>query len=208
MTIAIVTPWLNHPELEADYFAAVEAAAPDQLVVVDDGSEPPLEFSAHRLPQQAGFCAATNAGLRLVETDAVLLLNNDIRMIRPAWLQEIAAKVKPGRFVGPLRFDRHGDVDGDQFPYIDGWCLAGMTADLRAVGGFDERYDEAGRSYYSDNALAFRARLHGITLCDHRPGLQHKGGQTGGFGEAFEEALAVNKKRFQTEVLETKAGGW
>ena len=60
MTTAIVTAWKNHLELAPDYFRAVEEAQPDQLVVVDDGSDPPIEFAALRLDEPAGFCAANN----------------------------------------------------------------------------------------------------------------------------------------------------
>ena len=60
---------------------------------------------------------------------------------------------------GPLRFGRHADVDGEQFPYIDGWCLAGMREDLLRLGGFDEGLDEP--AYYSDNLLCLEARAAG-----------------------------------------------
>ncbi len=86
-TLAIVTPWRGNLHLAPDYFAAVEAAKPDQLVVVDDCSDEPLPFAAVRLDKPGGFCTASNAGLALVETDTVLMLNNDIRGLRGDWLE-------------------------------------------------------------------------------------------------------------------------
>lgn len=202
-SIAICTPWQNHPELEPDYFAAVEAGKPDQLVIVDDGSDPPLGFAAVRLDEPSGFCTASNAGLAAVETDHVLFLNNDIRALHPDWLDEIRAAIEPGVVLGPLRYDKHGDVDGNEYPYVDGWCCAMVTADARLFGGWDETYDEAGPAYFSDNAFSLQARLHGLTLREFRPALHHKGGQTGGFGERFEKALAANGEVWRRQVRET-----
>src|SRR4051812_5708383 len=89
MTIAIVTAWRDHPELAAEYFAAVEPAAPDQLVIVDDGSIEPVEFASLRLDESVGFCSANNAGLALVETEYVCFVNNDVGPLRDGWLDEI-----------------------------------------------------------------------------------------------------------------------
>ncbi len=201
MTTAIVTAWKDHLELAADYFRAVEAAQPDQLVIVDDGSDPALEFAAARLDEPAGFCTANNVGLALVACDITLMLNNDVAPIRPGWLQEIVERVEPGVLVAPLRFDAHGTVDGEQYPYGDGWCLAGLTSELRDLGGWDETYDKAGPAYYSDNAFSFQARMRGFTIREVRPGLRHKGGQTGGVDQAlFDKALAANKERFASQV--------
>lgn len=206
MSLAIVTPWQDHLELRDDYFAAVDAAKPDQVVVVDDGSSPPLEFAAVRLDKPGGFCTASNVGLALVETEMVLFLNNDIRALRRDWIEPYRRLVEPGYAVGPLRFDKHGGVDGESYPYVDGWALGMMTEDARRIGGWDETYDAAGPAYFSDNALSFRARMAGITLREVRPGLQHKGGQTGGVDPArFKAALAANSELFARQVLEALA---
>ncbi len=201
-TLAIVTPWFEHPELVEAYFAAIEVGKPDQLIVVDDGSPEPLPFAAVRLEQRGGFCTATNAGLALVETDHVLFLNNDVIALRPTWLEEIRTVIGPGLLVGPLRFDPHGNVDGKPYPYVDGWCAGMTTEDARRLGGFDEAYDEAGPAYFSDNALSLKARLHDIDLLEHRPALKHLTGTTGGHGPEFQRALAVNSELYAQQVRE------
>lgn len=201
-SIAIVTPWKDHPELEQDYFHAVETAQPDQLIIVDDCSEIPLPYAAYRLDTPGGFCTATNAGLALVETEFVLLLNDDIKMLRPDWFQSIRDAVEQGVLLGPLRFDPHGNVDGQPYPYVDGWCAAIHIDDLRRIGLLDERYDKAGPAYFSDNILSLRARANGMTLRDLRPGLKHKGGQTGGQGPDFHIALKANGELFAQDVRE------
>ncbi len=200
MSIAIVTPWRDHPELAPDYFQAVETGKPDQLIVIDDGSQEPLGFAAARI-EPRGFCGASNAGLELVETDQVLFLNNDVRMVRPDWLDQIRAAIEPDVVVGPvIRRNNLGVVD---HPYIDGWCLGMTTEDARALGGWDEIYDEAGPAYFSDNALSLVARADGMILRDLSPGLGHKGGQTGGQDlTLFEAALKANGKVFERQVRE------
>lgn len=200
-SLAIVTPWQGNLGLAPDYFKAVEAARPDQLVIVDDGSDPALDFAAIRLDEPSGFCTASNAGLALVETDHVVFVNNDVAALREGWLDEIRPLIETGVIVGPLRFDPHGSVDDVSYPYVDGWCLAMTTEDARALGGWDEAYDQAGPAYFSDNALSFQARLKGLRLRELRPGLSHKGGQTGGVDRAkFEHALKANGELFKTQV--------
>lgn len=199
MSIAIVTPWRDHPELATDYFAAVEAGKPDQLIVVDDGSQEPLEFAATRI-EQGGFCTASNAGLALVETEQVLFLNNDIAMLRPNWLDSIREVIQDNVIIGPLIFqNKLGPVE---HPYIDGWCAGMTTKDARRLG-WDESYDRAGPAYFSDNALSLNARLQGFTLRELRPGLRHKGGQTGGVDlMLFNAALQANGVLFDQQVRE------
>lgn len=199
-TIAIVTPWQNHLELAADYFAAVDVAQPDQVVVVDDRSDPPLPFASARIETAGGFCTASNVGLRLAETDLVVFLNNDIAPLRPNWLEEFRAMIEPGVVVGPLQKPPHCHVDGVAYPYVDGWALGMTTSDAVGLRGWDERYDEAGPSYFSDTAFSFQARWQGFRLRELRPGLVHKGGRTGGSGPAFERSLRVNSAMFEEQV--------
>ncbi len=200
MSIAIVTPWRDHPELAHDYFAAIEVGKPDQLVIVDDGSVEPLGFAATRI-EPTGFCGASNAGLELVETDQVLFLNNDIRPMRPNWLDQIREAIEANVMLGPLIF--RNNLGPVEHPYIDGWCAGMLTEDARMLGGWDEIYDEAGPAYFSDNALSLAARVEGMTLRDFTPGVVHKGGQTGGADmELFAAALKANGVLFEKQVAE------
>lgn len=202
-SVAIVTPWLNHQDLYADFNAAVSDGAPDEVLVIDNGSVPPLGFAALRLTENRGFSAACNVGLRAARTDAVVFLNNDVVMTRSGWLDRIRAALEPGVLVGAcMRYDRHGDVDGHALPYLDGWCLAGMTADLRELGGFDESYAEP--AYYSDNDLCLRARAAGMALREVRVGLRHLTGVTAGPADdpAKLRAVELNFPRFEARARE------
>lgn len=173
-SIAIVTPWLGHPELADDYIAAVlpELRDDDEVLIVDNGDAPDLPFTTLTPAVNLGFAGGSNLGLGHADTDAVLFLNNDIALGQPGWLEQIRGNVEPGVLCGPVRYDSHADVDGAQFPYIDGWCCAGMRHDLLALGGFNTQLAEP--AYYSDNILSLDARLAGMTLRDVRVGLRHK----------------------------------
>jgi GT2 family glycosyltransferase len=173
-SIAVVTPWLNHTELWPSYRMVVaECRADDEVIVVDNGSDPPLDFATLRVDVNLGFCGGSNAGLRAATTDAVLFLNNDV--MRPTsgeWLNRIRDAVEPGVLVGPvLRGDAHTRVNGWTVPYLDGWCLAGMREDLLDLGGFNERLTEP--AYYSDNLLCLEARAAGMELLEVPIGLRH-----------------------------------
>lgn len=172
-SIAIVTPWLGHPELADDYVPAIqpELREGDEVLIIDNGGAPDLPFETLSPFENLGFSGGSNLGLRHATTDAVLFLNNDVAAERTGWLDRIRASVESGVLVGPVRYDQHANVDGHRLPYIDGWCLAGMRADLERLGGFPILDEPA---YYSDNILCLEARAAGMTLRDVRVPLAHK----------------------------------
>ena len=202
--IAVVTPWLNHLELADAYLEAVlpEAKVGDELLVVDNASDPPLDFAALRSESNLGFVGGCNLGLHGAHTDAVLFLNNDVELVRRGWFEEIRQALEPGVLVGPLRDDYHASVDGRSLPYIDGWCLAGMRDDLLALGGFDSDLEEP--AYYSDNLLCLEARASGMTLRDLKPGLRHLENVTAGHSStpSVMQASQWNRERYVARVRE------
>ncbi len=200
-SITVVTPWLNHMELADKYWQAM-SVADVQVLVIDNGSEPPLPNGV-RLDHNTGFSHACNVGLELAQTDAVLFLNNDVVATAVDWVEPIREALEPGVLVGPvIRYDEHGMVDGHQLPYMDGWCLAGMRDDLLELGGWDEEYEEP--SYFGDNDLSFRARLAGMSLREVRVPLIHLASQTSG-GEKNPDVMETcrrNHQRFVSVVRE------
>jgi glycosyltransferase involved in cell wall biosynthesis len=201
-TVAIVTPWLDHPELVPDYAAAVQCRSHrDELIVVDNGSDPAVGLPGLRVEQNLGFAAACNLGLHESSSDAVLWLNNDVAMTGGDWLTRIRAAIEPGVLIGAqLRTDPHGSVDGEPLPYLDGWCLAGMRDDLLELGGFDEGFDEP--AYYSDNDLCLRARANGMSLREVRVGLRHKENVTAGPASGVAEVTLANRERYMERARE------
>jgi len=195
----IVTPWLGHPELAAGYLDAVvgELDDADWALVVDNGDAPPLPGCAVvTVGGNLGFARGSNLGLERATTDLVVFVNNDVTLGRRGWLDELRRAVEPGVLAGPLRYDRHADVDGIPLPYIDGWCLAGTRADLLELGGFDPDLDEP--AYYSDNILCLRARAAGMTLREVRVGLRHMENVTAGPAHdgTVAAASAANRVRY------------
>lgn len=165
-------------ELIPEYVRALDHGLrqDDRCMIVDNASDPPIRLgcadSEIYLPFNYGFSGACNVGLAEVETDAVLFLNNDIRMLSADWLDTLRTHMRPGRLVGPdLVVSGHTAVDGRPVPYLDGWCVGGMTADFHALGGWDDTLEEP--SYYGDNILSVRAKAAGMKLVQVPTGLQH-----------------------------------
>ncbi len=204
-SISIVTPWHNHRELATQYFMAVgQRLSGDELLVVDNNSDPPLPFGTLQVGENLGFSGGCNLGLEAASRDAVLFLNNDIRMLDPHWLRGIREALEPGVIVGPLRFDNHSKVDEQSLPYVDGWCLAGMREDLLELGGFADLEEPA---YYSDNLLCLEARAHGMTLRHVDVGLQHLENVTAGnqFTPSVQAAATANRARYEARARELLA---
>lgn len=196
-SITIVTPWKNKRDLARDYFRAVNCVQAGHLIV-DDHSDSPLPNALRS--HGPGFGATCNTGLSAVRTDAVLFLNNDIVPLAPNWIEPIRAALEPGVLVGAdLINSPHGAVDGEPMPYLDGWCLGGMTSDLVELGGFDESFAPPG--YYEDNDLCFRARIAGMMLREARIPLRHLRNQTVGKpDERIREVTLRNKALFEARV--------
>ncbi len=203
-SIGVVTPWLDHHDLIPDYVEAVSGLWPrDELIVVDNGSNPALTLPGIRLEENRGFSAASNLGMETAATDAVLFLNNDIAATRPGWLNKLRHALEPGVLVGAkLRDDHHTTVDGQPIPYLDGWCLAGMRDDLLELGGFDETLEEP--AYYSDNLLCLEARAAGMSLKEVDLGLVHKTSTTSQphLNPRVAEATIANRRRYETYARE------
>jgi len=205
VTVAVVTPWRDRREFHDAYMQAMEAGPmPDELIVVDNASDPPLEFATVRLDTNLGFAGGSNAGLHAATADIVAFVNNDVMLGEAGWLETLCAAVEPGVLVGAvLRTDSHAWVDGLEVPYLDGWCLAGTRDDLLELGGFDETLAEP--AYYSDNLLCLEARAAGFQLREEpRVRLQHL--CNGSIGPEDRErqraASRANRDRYVARVRE------
>jgi len=201
VTVTVVTPWHNHPELQDGYDRALQLGPwPDELIVVDNGSDPPLGFARIRNEENQGFCRASNQGLHEASSDVVVFLNNDVTASEEGWLETITDTVEPSLLVGAqLRSDPHAWVDGAVYPYLDGWCLAGLRDDLLELGGFDTSLEEP--AYYSDNMLCLEARARGFTLREAKVGLIHMvGGTADPHDPSTEAASRANHQRYQERV--------
>ena len=167
MNATIIIPQYGRFELTRRCLASIREELP--IVIVDDGSpedpgdlvKSPGSVSLVRQPRR-GVTAAWNAGLRFVETEFVVFLNNDVvadgpfveRLIAPlidrrAWMTGVRMRTErllPATVLRSLPVTR----------FLEGWCFAVRTELLRALGGFDERM----RVYWSDTDLQLRVVAH------------------------------------------------
>jgi GT2 family glycosyltransferase len=160
--VSIITPWLNHSELCPIYERCTAGA---EVVVIDNASEwmhaRLIEQMVERMngklivnKENRFFAPANNQGLQVATGEIVVFLNNDVEL-RPQFLAQVAADVKPGGLYGPSLGNRYGH------DYIEGWCIAATRETWQQVGGWPE--DMPGM-YWEDNLLCLRAERAGVTL--------------------------------------------
>lgn len=176
--------------------ALARVAIPARILVVDNGSQdgtvawlrdqhPDIQVVA--LPQNVGFGAGNNAALPHVQTDAVLLLNNDM-LVEPDFLAPLLAgfrdedvfavasqvlqeegkrREETGNTAGVFQLGEihwfHDPIPAraePEFPVL--WAGGGAalfdTAKLRALGGFDALFSPA---YVEDADLCWCAWQRG-----------------------------------------------
>jgi GT2 family glycosyltransferase len=209
--LSVVTPFWNHLDLLPGYYApAINAGKPDEVIVIDNGSDPPFEpvgldplTVVIRNKTNRGFSRACNQGMWAASGDAVLFLNNDIQLDGAGeWCAALKAVMRPGVLVGArLRDDYHTTVDGELVPYLDGWCIGGMRDDLIELGGWDEGYAEP--SYYGDNDLCVRATAAGFDLVQIKLPLFHLESVTAR-PLRLNEVMQANRARYVQRVRSTR----
>lgn len=185
--ISVVIPSRNGRALLEAMLPLVEEQHPDEIIVVDNGSDDGT-VAAIVEPCPLSFAKAVNLGIARANFSHVLLLNNDM-LIRPGFLDELRLafeqvpdlfcataqvffpegqrreetgkavwkKEKPGDF--PVRCDL--PIAGENLSYVlygSGGCSLFDTAKLRALGGLNEMYEPA---YVEDLDLGYRGWLQG-----------------------------------------------
>ena len=194
--VAVVIPNWNGATFIARTLAAVlgQTRPADRVVVVDNASTdgsydviardfPSVEIV--RLPRNTGFAHAVNAGIAVVDTDLVAVLNSDARPAED-WLQQLLSQPDDEDVWawGSALLDSDGVVESAGDHYVrDGYATKlgrGSRADdlpttpyfvfgppgacplvrrdvVLELGGYCDRFF----MYYEDVDLAFRAALAG-----------------------------------------------
>ena len=209
MTISIITPFHNCPELLPEYEKAVQGA---QVIAIDNASDPvtseQLEAMVNRLgngsiyvrnEENIKFSKANNQGLGLATGEIVVFLNSDIQATGN-WLDRVQ-NAKKGAFYSPTSGVRI--VDGEVLRYLEGWCLFGHKSDFERIGGWNER-DFPGL-YWEDNELCYRAEKAGIELKQAILPLLHLSNYTSRRTEGAYTFSQDNKAVFERIVREGKA---
>jgi GT2 family glycosyltransferase len=173
--IALLCNWWNHPELLDDFCDAVAGECWDDLLVMDNASEPETaRLLAQRIPALGGRVihrttnsqlAATAESVEKTTADTLVFVNSDVRRVRAGWLSRLAEGVRPGVVCGHAWRTELG------IRYLEGWCLGMTRADWSRLGGYDAAYEEP--PYWADVDLSWRAERLGITLECVDAGLFH-----------------------------------
>ncbi len=224
-----------------DALLAHETAATVEVIVVDDASPDATArilaglVRVHRMPRNAGFIAACNAGAALARGRYVVLLNNDTRVL-PGWLDALVdgfdlfprAGLVGSKLLYPdgtlqeagailwrdgsaWNYGRNDDPNRPQYSharrvdYVSGASIAVPRELWRTLGGFDPFYTPA---YSEDADLAMRVRAAG-----HEVWLQpqsrviHYEGRTAGTDVAtgVKAHQATNMRRFYLRWRDTLA---
>ncbi len=142
MRTDVVIPTWNRADLILDCLAHLERdPSPHRAIVVDNGSTDDTVEQVRTqypdalvvaLPENLGFGAAVNAGLRAAESEHVVLINNDANVV-PGFVERMCAPLadpQVGMVAGVLVDPRTGRVDS-----------AGVVAD-RSLSGHAYRWAE------------------------------------------------------------------
>ncbi|XEC93417.1 glycosyltransferase family 2 protein [Paenibacillus tarimensis] len=201
--------------------------APYEIIVVDNGSTDHTlkmlkekEITFISLPENKGFPAACNYGIRFSRGDTVLLLNNDV-LVRKRWLENMLDCLFHAGdigIVGPvsnyasgkqqtevpftnvddmaLRFGSEHKGRYEQVHRIVGLCFLFRRELMDRVGLLDEQFSPG---HFEDDDYCYRARLAGYRLMiAHDAFVFHHGSAS--FGRSGEEAvkqlIARNRQKF------------
>jgi len=242
MRVSVVIPTWNQRNLLLDCLESLERQTfrDADITVVDDASPDDtadIVAARHpavrliRQPENQGFCAAVNAGIRASTGDLVLLLNDDMTLA-PDFLERLvhAADATGAAMFAPLilwRDEPHtiygaGDrqwVNGrpesigfrsplQGFAFSDdvfGVC-AGAALYRREV--FDQvgLLDPAFNIYFSDGDLSFRARLAGFGARFVREAVAYHVGSAGLFGRTLKRTRQCYVNHMMLVVKDMPAG--
>jgi N-acetylglucosaminyl-diphospho-decaprenol L-rhamnosyltransferase len=232
MRATVVIPTLNARALLAEALEHLEAQTVEHdVVVVDNAStDGTAELVADRFPhvrlvrldQNLGFGRAVNRGVETVESEVVVLINNDV-LCEPDFLERLLAPLadeQVSMVAGVLlQYDRPDLVDTagiELDPTLRSWdslwnrplaelhgarepagpcggAAAYRTRSFREVGGFDEAFF----AYWEDVDLALRLRLAGhrcVRAADARA--LHRHGQTLGAASPRQRELEAFGRGF------------
>jgi hypothetical protein len=227
---SIVIPnWNGKHFLEVCFNAiAAQTEKSQETILVDNGStDGSLEFCAEKypwvkvvaLPQNLGFAAGVNAGIKVARGEYIILLNNDTE-VDPNWLKELKSGIeahpeasffacKMLDFKDRTIIDSAGDAltwsgrsykvgelekDNGQYdtPRLVFGACGGASVYHRSVFDKIGLFDEDFFAYLEDIDIDFRAQLAGFQ-CLYLPGARvyHIGSATAGKRSAFSFKLMV-----------------
>ncbi len=181
LAVSVVIPAWNLHDMTARCVEAVKATCDAEVVVVDNGSDPPIPGATIRNERNEGFSVASTMGADGCNGDLVVFLNNDT-IPQPGWLDNMVARWTGDDMVvgshllypdgttqhsgvffrrdaaGNLEaFNRTVPAESGEVPAVTGACLMISRKRFHDLGGFDELF----RNAYEDVDLLLRHRREG-----------------------------------------------
>ena len=235
-TVAVVVNCFNDAQFLADALASLasQSRAPDEVLIVDDGSDSfPAELLAtcpavrYVRQDNAGLAAARNLGLATVDSEFVVFLDADDRLTHAALAAGLACFAAAGpaaamvygghrrvdRAWRPLGPDAFIPIGSDPFGDLLHGNLIAMHATamyrvamLRAVGGFD-----ASLRVCEDYDLYLKlARDHAVVshpaiVAEYR---WHGGNMSRNAAIMLEQALAVHARYDEPGASPSRRTAW
>lgn len=186
MTTSIIIPcYFASEELVWMTSACLESlkkyGAPDEVIVVDDGSPLDVEGFVQELPirrhTNGGYAAAVNTGLKQASGEVLIVSNNDI-IFTPGWLEAILKPLQDGYDISSIRTSDNGweteekITEGDKFGSL--WAMKRRV--YEELGGLDEGF---GKGYFEDTDFRRRALETGFKIAkNHGHLVEHFGKST------------------------------
>ena len=101
--ISIIIPAYNQHEITQECVRAIIDHTKDyEIILVDNGSKPPIAGANIRNEKNLGFPAAVNQGIRAgFADDIIILLNNDV-IVTPGWADYLKIHLEQYAIVSPL----------------------------------------------------------------------------------------------------------
>lgn len=193
--VSIVIPNMDHvDDLKKciDSITAKSTWKHYEIVIVENNSKEPRTFEYYRSIESRpeirivkweggfNFSAICNHGVRAAKGDYILLLNNDIQVITPDWLEQM------------LMFAQRDDVGavGAMLYYPDDTIQhAGVILGIGGVAGHSHKYFERGKYGYASR-LTIAQNLSAVTAACcmiSRNAWERVGGLDEGFTVAFND---------------------
>lgn len=108
--VSIVIPVYNQHDMTEECISAIRENTSDcEIIVVDNGSDPPfkmpflgfMDSRVIRNGENKGFPVAVNQGIRAAKGDTIILLNNDV-IVTPGWAERLLNVLDEYSIVGPM----------------------------------------------------------------------------------------------------------
>lgn len=221
MTVSIVIPiynkWALTHQCLYDIQSRCSVESVDEVLIVNDNSPDEdvrvglkwwkdtgmLPIREIRLDKNVMFLKASNIGMKKATGDIIILLSNDVRIIRDIVQPTVdILKNDDETLVGGRLLDWDtgwNTFNGRIFPYLEGWLLAATSQGWKKLGYFDERYVP---SDMEDVDIATTAIEAGYALTPLSPDITHHlGGQSIGFNPARESITTENREKFRKKWI-------